>query len=102
MKLKLGDILIAKKSFQNTYITNSFFVKNKKYSIRLLHVDNYRNGDDSKDSWRSRDYIIVNDLPGYCFYLEDIYQKEKDYIWNCFYTPSEIRKMKLQKINQNA
>ena len=27
---------------------------------------------------------------------------EKDYIWNCFYTPLEIRKMKLQKINQNV
>ncbi len=102
MKLKLGDILIAKTSFQNTYTTNSFFVKNKKYSIRLLHVDNYRKGDDRKDSWRSRDYIVVNNLPGYTFYIEEMYKDEKDYIWNCFYTPLEIRKMKLQKINQNV
>ncbi len=100
MKLKIGDVLIAKTSFQNHNTIDSFFVKDQKYTIRLVHANYYRKGDDSKDTWRSRDYIIVNNLPGYAFYIEDMYKNEKDYIWNCFYTPTEIRKNKLKKIQK--
>ena len=101
MKLKIGDILIAKKSFKNTNTTNNFFLKDKKYTVRISHFI-LRKINDDKNPFRSVDYVIVNDLPGYDFLTEYIYKDRDNYIWNCFYTPSEIRKIKLLKIKQNV
>jgi len=100
MTLKLGQVLVAKKSFQNTNTADSFFVKNQKYTIRVVHVDINRKLNDIKDPFRSIDYIVVNNLPGYTFNIEDIYKDREDYIWNCFYTTTELRKIKLEKIKQ--
>lgn len=102
MKLKVGQILIAKTSFQNTNTIDSFFIKDKKYTIRIVHIEQNRPFYDETSIFRSMDYIVVNNLPGYTFNIEDIYKSRKDYIWNCFYTPNEIRKNKLEKIKQNC
>ena len=48
------------------------------------------------------DYIMVFGLLGYCFHTEDKYKNNVNYIWNCFYHPGEIRKMKLKKIQNNG
>lgn len=101
MTFKLGQVLIAKKSFKNNNTHDSFFVKDHKYTIRMIHVNFNRKFDDSKDPFRSIDYVLVNNLPGYTFDIEDMYKDKDNYIWNCFYTPSELRKNKLEKIQQN-
>ena len=101
MILKVGDVLIAKTSFQNHNTIDSFFVKDMQYSIRVVH-ERYRINNDRGDAFRSTDYILVNNLPGYSFYTEDMYYDKYNYVWNCFYTPNELRKIKLEKIKQIA
>ena len=98
MTFKLGQTLVAKVSFQNNNTHDSFFVKDHKYTIRVVHIDVNKNINSNKDIFRSIDYIIVNNLPGYTFYTEDMYNDKENYIWNCFYTTNELRKNKLEKI----
>lgn len=101
MNIKVGDVLIAKTSFQNTNTIDSFFLRDHKYTVRIVHIEN-RTFNDKTNPFRSMDYMIVNNLPGYTFNIEDIYKDRKDYIWNCFYTRNEIRKNKLKKIQQSV
>lgn len=101
MTFHLGQVLTAKTSFQNNNTIDSFFVKDMQYTIRVVH-ERYRINNDRDDAFRSTDYILVNNLPGYSFYTEDMYYDKYNYVWNCFYTPNELRKIKLEKIKQIA
>ena len=74
MNIKVGDKLLCKKSYKyNSHI------KGKYYTITKIKDNVYVDLD--YDDWFS------------------LYPNNIWYIWNFFYTPQEVRKLKLKKLN---
>ena len=82
----LNQTLICKKTI---IVGEHGIIKDEKYTIGAVQHKKYQN---------DIDYIMVNGFLGYYFYTSDKYECKKEYIWNNFYHPNEIRKMKLEKI----
>ena len=74
INLKVGDKLLCKKDDSSL---NSFVYKGEYYIVNEV---NY--------------WILINNLD----YFTDI--NETYYIWNFFYTPQELRKLKLKQLNE--
>ena len=83
--MKVGDRLVCKTSFgmhrviKGDFVIISDIISHKGFNT-LIRVYNYT----STGSW--------------AFYLE---RKSMNCVWNYFYTPQEIRKMKLKKIDES-
>jgi hypothetical protein len=83
--MKNGNILISK----NDYSINGvkILTKDKKYTM-----------------FNSHDIAITSDIENNLFYYSDTISEEDNkgygsqYIWDYFYTPEEIRKLKLKSI----
>ena len=83
MNLKIGDKLLCKKNY-------IIFRKEKLYFYEILNVE----------------YEIINiicekqSIYNSWYFSLDPNDKLWDYIWDYFYTPQEVRKMKLKKLKQ--
>ena len=88
----LNQTLICKKTL---VVGHHGIIKDEKYTIVEVHVKQLS---DRKKYNNDVDYIMVNGFLGYYFFISDKYESKKGYIWNNFYHPNEIRKMKLEKI----
>jgi len=93
MILKLNQTLICKRSI---VVGHHGIIENEKYTISLIKNDSV---DESLFDFDN--YIMVDGFLGYAFYITDNKKFKKSYIWNNFYHPNEIRKIKLKKLSND-
>ena len=80
MSLKAGDRLLCKKS-----VLSGTFTNNKYYNKYYIVTDVF---DDIV--YFNNDFYFRSDSPNNC---------NNWYIWDYFYTPQEVRKLKLERLN---
>ena len=84
MKLKAGDRLLCKKT--DGFNFNLYYIIKDKYYI----VNNFCNNNGQICGENNKLWLFTNDIKYDYHYIW--------YIWEYFYTPSEVRKMKLEKL----
>ena len=83
MKLKAGDRLLCKKT--DAFNLKYKFIKDKYYIVNNSYINN-----------------ALHEHAAHLIYGENnkLYLFTNHYLWNYFYTPQEVRKMKLKQLKK--
>ena len=81
---KVGDKLLCKKIVKHIHIKETKYYTITKISYDSVLID---------DWWFNKNYN---------FYSFGSYIKKSYYVWDYFYTPQELRKLKLKQLNDES